>query len=288
LRILDACQIYTTLAPPKRSVLLAQAQAHYFLKHYEKTVTDINFLVQSAKSLRDTHVVAAPEELLLRMLADSHFHFKNRSGYLESLDLLLSYYPSRLYWRDYLSEHIGQLKPNSVHELDWYRLMGVTQNLQEAGEYMTYAQLALKSGFPREAQRVVEQGIKTGILDNRVNKAASDTLRQKTERAVAEDSASIAILEKNAFTATNGNTSAQLGDLHMANGAWAQAQTVYQLAIEKGGLQKEALVRLRWAISMAMQNANDAAITALTWNGFDATDRTMAKAWTLWAKHPLK
>jgi hypothetical protein len=289
-RVLEACKLYGTLAAPKRGILLAEVQALYFLKNYAMAITQINALIQQPVSQTGTSATAitTPEEYVLRMLADSHQQLKNKPGYLESLVLLLTYYPSPSYWSDYLARHINQLEANSPYELDWYRLMRATQSLQEADDFMVYSRLALKFGLPQEALFALELGIKAGQLGTAANKAASDALRQQIARRITEDAASLELLEKQAPTAVNGNAAAQLGDLHMANGHWAQAQAAYQRAVEKGGVRREELARLHWGMAFALQNQKDTALEVFAWKGFDPSARALAKAWALWSNKTLK
>jgi hypothetical protein len=285
-RVIQAAQLFGSIsAAPTRGTLLAQAQAHYFLKHYDAAIAQINALLPSAAPAPGAAggLAFQPEEYLLRMLADSHQQLKSRAGYLQSLGLLLQYHPSQAYWSDYLSRHISQLDTSSPLTLDWYRLVRATQSLEEADDYLAYAQQALKAGFPLEAQSVLEQGTKSGLLAAASAKQTVDTLGPQISRRVSEDVAALQSLEKQLPGAVNGSVAAQLADLHLASGKWAQAHSLYRSALEKGGLRREELARLRLGIALAQDSQKDAALAALAWDGWSPSTRALAQAWSLWA-----
>ena len=294
-RVIDAAKLFGSIpAPPTRGTLLALAQAHYFLKRYDLAIAQINALLPSSAPVpaaatgMTAGLQSPPEEYLLRLLADSHQQMKNRVGYLQSLALLLQYHPSQAYWSDYLARHISQLEANSPLALDWYRLVRAAQCLQEADDYFEYVQHALKAGFPLEAQAVLELGLKSGLLETASAKQTAQALGPQIERRVSEDKTSSELLEKQWPNAANGNAAAQLADLHLASGKWAQAHAVYRMALEKGGLRREELTRMRLGIALAQDGQKEAALAALAWSGWTSSARPLAQAWTLWANKVLK
>jgi hypothetical protein len=280
-RVIDAGQLFSRVqTPPTRGAQLALAQAHYFLKQYAQTVQQINVVLTPTVSVPSITSAwqGKPEEYVLRMLADSHTQLKNRAGYLEGLTLLVKHYPSQAYWSDYLSRHISQLEANSPFALDWYRLVRATHNLEEADDYLEYAQLALKADL----------GFKSEVLGKGATKSQADAMRTHVTLRIAEDDGAIAVLEKLLSGTSNGNAAAQLGDLHMANGQWLLAHTHYQNALEKGGLRREELIRLRLGIALAKQGQKQRALSALAGNGWSAGAQPLALAWSLWTGQARK
>lgn len=290
-RVIDATLLFQRVqVPPTRGALLAAAQAHYFLKQYEQAVRQINDVLSPAGAAPGTATTppGKPEEYVLRMLADSHTQMKNRAGYLQALTLLVKHYPSQAYWSDYLARHISQLEANSPLALDWYRLVHATQNLEEADDYLEYAQLALKAGFPKEALAILDLGLKADVLGKGAAKATSDALRTQTVRRAADDAGSLALLEQQLAAAANGSLAAQLGDLYLADKQWPQAQAHYQTALDKGGLRREELTRLRRGIALAQQGQKPAALLALSDVGPNAGAQALGQAWALWAGQASK
>lgn len=281
-RVIDSAQLFTGIpTAPTRGAQLAVAQAHYFLQQYPQTVQQINTVLAPAAG-----APGKPEEYVLRMLADSHTQMKNRAGYLEGLSLLVQHYPSQAYWADYLVRHISQLLANAPLALDWYRLVRATQNLEEADDYMEYAQLALKAGFPQEAQAVLDLGLQSEALGKGSARTKAQALRVQAAGRLAQDAAAITALEQQLAGATDGNTAAQLGDLHLANAQWSQAQTHYQSALAKGRLRRPELTQLRLGIALAQQGQKPAAMAALADSGTGT--QALAQAWSWWAEQVKK
>lgn len=288
-RVVEASKQYSALASPKRGVVLAQAQAHYFLKQFEPAIEGFNRLIPQLGATADSKapLQTPPEEALLRMLADSHNQRKNRAGYLEGLTLLLTYYPSQAYWSDYLARQMALLEPNSPYTLDWYRLMRATQTLEDFDDYKEYAQFALKQGLPQEALTVFGQGIKSGVVGQGNHKAAGEALQQQIASRAAQDAGSLVLLERQVAAQGLGNDSAQLGDLYLSAGDWQQAHTAYQKALNLGSLRREALTRLHLGIALAQLRQKEAAQAALAWPGFDPAGQALANAWRLWTLKPV-
>ena len=81
-------------------------------------------------------------------------------------------------------------------ELDLYRLLEQTDNLEEAVEYSDMAQQALKAGLPSEALRVLAKGFDAGVLGQGSDGAAHAKLRTEAKKKAQEDELTFAQLEK--------------------------------------------------------------------------------------------
>jgi hypothetical protein len=280
-RVVLASKQYAAMAPYKRTVQVATVQAHYFLKNYAAACTEINnLLAQQGAQL------AAPEEYLLRMRADSYKQLKDQSGYLSSLRFLLTYYPSRAYWSDYLSYQLDGLGKQSPYALDWYRLLRATQTLEDADDYVTLIELTLKAGLPDEAQAALNAGLQAGKLGVREIKAQTEQFSTQISKRIAEDTQSLGALEKQLATSPDGNAAAQAADLYMANRQWDKAQGLYAQALQKKGLRKEEMVRMRLGIALMHLAEKEQARQIFAWDGFDPAARNLAQSWLLWSAKP--
>lgn len=272
--VVQAASQFLSLAPGKRTVLLAQAQANYFLKNHETTANQISTLVADF-SLPNT----PPEETLLRMWADSYKQLKNQSGYDTALLTLLTHYPKPAYWADFLTRQLQHLEPNSRYELDVYRLLRETDNLQDEDDYTAMIQLALKAGLPREALRAWDAGVASGVLGKSTNRPATSALQGQIQRKVAEDANSLAKLEKEATQSADGNAAAQAAELYFATAQWTRAVTLYESAINKGRLRREDMTRLHLAIALKQAGQADRAKAAFEWAQFDPAAKMIGQSW---------
>lgn len=272
--VVQAASQFLSLAPGKRSVLLAQAQANYFLKNHDAASSQIRTLVADF-NLPNT----PPEETLLRMWADSYKQLKNQSGYDTALLTLLTHYPKPAYWADFLTRQLRHLEPNSRYELDVYRLLRETGNLLDEDDYVAMIQLALKAGLPREASRAWDAGVASGVLGKSTNRPALSALHDQIERKVAEDANSLAKLENETAQSADGNAAAQAAELYFATAQWVRAAALYELAISKGRLRREDMTRLHLAIALKQAGQADRAKAAFEWAQFDPTAKMIGQSW---------
>ncbi|WP_310625649.1 hypothetical protein [Limnohabitans sp.] len=220
------------------------------------------------------------QEAELRVYAFSQKQLKDDAGYASTLTQLVARFPSKAYWSDLLNS-MGRVP--GIHartQLDVSRLMEAAGTMEEADDYLDTAQFAIKSGLPHEALRVLEQGQAAGLYKGAV--AANATkLKQQAQQGAAEDDKALKSL---AFTPDNGPMLVQLGDVWMSKGQWTQAVEAYQKALSKGGLKREANVRLHCGIALfKAKQAEEAKVMLQSVSG-DASAMQMASLWLLLVK----
>lgn len=275
-RVIQAAQQYSQLAPAKRSVMVAVAQAHYFLKQFDQAVMQIKSIVQLYKP-GDT----APEETLLRMWADSYKQLKNSVGYETALWQLLTHHPKAAYFADFLNRKLEDLEPKSRYELDVYRLMRETKALTDAEDYLSMIQLCIKAGLPQEALDVLNTGKTAGKIGAGTTAAQTNALQAQINLRLTEDATSLSKLEKDAATSADGNSSALAGEIYFASGQWDKAAGFYEKAISKGGLRREEMIRLHHGIALKQSGKLALAKATLDWVSFDDTAKMIGQTWLL-------
>jgi tetratricopeptide (TPR) repeat protein len=217
----------------------------------------------------------------LRTLAISYRQLKDDVGYVNTLKQLLSNYPSKAYWAEVLGRMSQQVGLNARLELDLYRLLEQTDNMEDAAEYMEMAALALKAGLPAEAIRVLNKGFDAGILGKGADSAVHTKLRMDAQKKLREDDALFVQLEK---SAKDGASWAAVGDVYFSRQNWSSAHLAYVKAIESGGLRREHEVRLHDAISLIQSDQKAAARQQLAKVSGDATAVELAALWTILAR----
>ena len=237
--------------------------------------------VMQAKIRMDASTAKKTPEPELRTLALSYRQLKDDAGYMNTLKLLLSNYPSKPYWAEVLGRMSQQAGLNTRLELDLYRLLEQTDNMEDAAEYVEMASLALKAGLPSEAVRVITKGFAAGVLGQGAEAAAHAKLRTDAQKKVQEDDALFAQLEK---SAKDGASWAAVGDVHFSRQNWSAANAAYAKAIELGGLRREHEVRLHAAISLVQADQKGAARQQLALVSGDATAVELAALWAILAR----
>lgn len=217
----------------------------------------------------------------LRMLAMSHRQLKDSAGYQSTLRRLLESYPSKAYWAEVIQRLAQQVNLNPRLELDLYRLLDQTDNLEEAGDYTELAQLALKAGLPAEALRVMAKGYEAGLLGKGVDAAAHNKLRTEAQKKAQEDERGFAQFEQAAQDST---AWAGVGNVYASQQNWASANVAYGKALALGGLRREPEFRLHYAISLLKAGQKDAARQQLAAVQGDALAVELASLWGLLAR----
>lgn len=237
--------------------------------------------VMQAKIRMDASTAKKTPEPELRTLALSYRQLKDDAGYMNTLKQLLSNYPSKPYWAEVVGRMSQQAGLNARLELDLYRLLEQTDNMEDAAEYIEMASLALKAGLPSEAVRVITKGFAAGVLGQGAEAAAHAKLRTNAQKKVQEDDALFAQLEK---SAKDGASWAAVGDVHFSRQNWSAANAAYAKAIELGGLRREHEVRLHAAISLVQADQKGAARQQLALVSGDATAVELAALWAILAR----
>jgi tetratricopeptide (TPR) repeat protein len=229
----------------------------------------------------DTAASLKTPEQELRLLAVSYRHLKDNAGYQATLRRLLDAYPSKAYWAEVIQRLAQQVDLNPRLELDLYRLLVHTDNLEEASEYSDMAQQALKAGLPSEAVRVLTKGFDAGVLGKGADAAAHAKLRTDALKKEREDEQTFVQFEK---TAQDSASWTVVGDVYASQQNWTAANAAYAKALALGGLRREQEFRLHYAISLIKAGQKDAARQQLAAVQGDPLAVELASLWGLFAR----
>jgi tetratricopeptide (TPR) repeat protein len=215
----------------------------------------------------------------LRIMALSQRQIKDEAGYNSTLKMLLQNYPNKAYWAEAIARLGRQANFNLRFELDLYRILEVTGNLEDTSEYVDMASLALNVGLPAEAARVVELAFASGKMGQGSAAANHQKLRQQIQVRLAEDDKALPGLEKSAKDA---NTLASLAEVYTSKQNWSQANAFFGRALAMGGLRREAETRLHAGI--VLFRLGQKAEAAKMWDSVqgDATAVEFAQLWKIW------
>lgn len=178
-------------------------------------------------------------EATLRLLAASQNQVKDSAGYLATLARLAGNTGKTEYWDELINRTVR--KDGFADErlrLDVYRLRQVVGITLEADEIGDMAYRANQAGLPAEAQALLDDGFKSGLLGKGTNAAADQKLRESATKAAAQDRATLADSEAAAQKAANGNALVGLGLALSSTGAHERGLALITQGIAKGGLRR--------------------------------------------------
>jgi len=258
------------------SVRTALLQSLGQLGEHQKLIQDMEgFLQQDQARQRKT------PEVELRLMGAASLQLKDQAGYFSVLRRLLELYPSKAYWADAIVRLTNLPGFNSRFELDAYRLLAETDNLEESAEYTEMAELALKAGLPAEALRVLELGMQKGILGKGADAPAHARLLNEAKKKNQEDDGAVPQLE---LSAKDGNAWMAIAEAHASRQNWTAAVAAYDKALSAGGLRREAETRLRRGIALFKGGKKAEALAQWQAVQGESTAMQVASLWTLLAR----
>jgi tetratricopeptide (TPR) repeat protein len=217
----------------------------------------------------------------LRLMAISYRQLKDDAGYMSTLKRLVNDYPTKAYWVEVIGRMSQQPGLNPRQELNLYRLLEQTGNMEEVDEYIEMANLAIKAGLPAEALRVLSKGLDQGVLGKGADATLHNKLRADAQKKTQEDAKGFAPLEKSAKDAV---TWAAVADVYFSQQNWTAAHAAYAKSLELGGSKRENELRLHAAISLFQLSQKDGARQQLANIKGDVVWTDMAALWGILAR----
>ena len=252
-RAIDWSQRYFKEGGSSANMTSLQTSAHYLSGDYAGVVRDMQQKVQAVE-----RAIPVVDESTLRMLAASYAKLGDDAGYFNTLEKLLVHHPKKDYWADALAR--VQNKPGFADRLalDVYRLQMATDTLDDAAQFIEMAQLALQSGLPAEAKKVVEAGYTAGKLGSGAEAERHKRLRDLANKQAGEDEKTL-----NAeVIGRNAEALVATGQALVSTGRVDKGIELIEHGIAKGGLKRPDDARLHLGQAYLKGGNRDKAIEA--------------------------
>ena len=276
-KVVNWGRTYLKLEGSNPSVLPVVIQTLSVLNRHEEVIQEVKEKIR----LDEAAKVKTPESDY-RLMAFSQRQLKDDAAYNSTLKTLLQNYPSKAYWSETIARLGRQANFNGRFDLDLYRLLEMTGNVEETVEYVDMANLALKAGLPAEAARVVELAYAAGTMGKGSDAANHQKLRLQIQQRLNEDEKALPALEKSAKDA---NILASLADVYASKQKWSQSNEFYNKALAMGGLRREAETRLHAGLVLSKMGQKAEAVKMWDSVQGDATAVDLAQLWKTWQAH---
>ncbi len=184
--------------------------------------------------------------------------------------------PSEESWRNALRVFQDSHKTMTRDEnLDVLRLMGATNTLTEYG-YQEYIDAASKGGLLGEVKSVTDAGRASG----KIPATRYADVYKLNESQLPSDKASLPRAEADAAKAPTGKIAASTGNAYLGYGDYAKAVSLYQLALQKGGVNAD---EVNTRLGIALARSGDTAGAQAAFNAVAGGNRKeIAQLWLLW------
>ena len=178
-----------------------------------------------------------PKEMWFQLRDRCFIETKDDASRLANLEALVGQYPDKEYYGRIVALYQAKSNDDRITMLNAYRVAASDPagGLATVGAYLGYADTALVSGSPGEAQRGIERGIKEGIVPNA---SANQQLVAQAKSAVASDKKTLPGEAASAAKNPKGEVDVKVGLGFFSTGDYAQAAELVRRGIAKGGVAR--------------------------------------------------
>ena len=213
---------------PNASAYVLLSQGYYQLKDFNKALKNVEIAINMYES--DGKV---PKEQWYNLARFLYFDKEDFVSALDTLNLLLLYYPNKQYWVQASHLH-GELKDEprqlAMMETAYFQVL-----LDKSSDLVQLSYLYLNAEVPYPAARVMEQGIDAEIVEE---KSKNYELAGSAWRQAQETAKSIPMMEKAASLAEEGELYARLGSVYLDGDQHQKAIDSVEKGLKKGGVKR--------------------------------------------------
>ncbi|MEP1214801.1 MAG: tetratricopeptide repeat protein [Marinobacter sp.] len=211
---------------PKAYVFLAQA--YYQTGAFNKALKPIQRAVDIVEKQGKV-----PREDWYMLLRAIHFEQNDYAAMARVLETLVKHYPKKSYWVQ-LSGIYGELEQEDKR-LSTMEIAYRQNLLDQENELITLAQLLLRAQVPYKAAKVLEKGMKDGIIkedkENLQLLSNAWTMAQEAEKTLPT-------LIQAAKLSDTGELDVRLGQTYFQLDQWEEAVTSFRRGLNKGALDQ--------------------------------------------------
>ncbi|WP_245586193.1 hypothetical protein [Solimonas soli] len=275
-RAATAIQMYRAAGGNNAQTLGLYAQSLYLAGRYKEAADELTRQIAALEQARQR-----PTDTQLQLLASCALKQNDMNAYRAALEKVVLYTPKASYWIDLIVRTAAKPGFSPKLDLDLYRLRKATGTMEQAGDYMDAAQLALQAGYPNEAKAFIDEGYRRQLLGAGADAERQQRLRTLIDRKLAEDKATLAEGEKAAAAQASGDPLIATGFNLVTHGQAERGLALMQQGIKKGGLKAADQAKLHLGYAQLLAGRKDLAERTLaTVKGSDGS-ADLARLWTI-------
>lgn len=267
-------QQLVTAAPNDSEAIATLAEVYQRAKQPQQAIATLRKAIDAKKAAGQP----VPESWYKAMVSTA-YNNKLAAELTPATMAWVAAYPTPTNWRDALLIFRDNARFDDQGNLDVLRLMRTVGALNGEADYGEYAETAAARGLPGEAKAVLDEGVSKGMLQ--ASKPFVKELRAQVDPKVAADRNALASLEKEAQRAANGKSAMATGDGFLSHGNYAKAAEMYQLALQKGGVDADT-ANTRLGIALAKAGGRKAEADAAFAKVQTGNRAQLARYWQLW------
>lgn len=194
--------------------------------------------------------------------------------------LLVANYPTSENWAGALQVigSLGELQPAA--KLDLLRLMAATNALKDRRSIADYIEVADPRVMANEVSRVLEAGKSAGVFNDGEGQSYYNDIKRIVDQRIAAEKADAAQYAASAGSAANGRPAQNAGELYLALQDYAKAEEMLQLALTKGGIDRDTVLT---RLGIAQVQQGKAAAAKATFEQVGGARTMVAQMWSAYA-----
>ncbi|APG62726.1 hypothetical protein LPB140_07915 [Sphingorhabdus lutea] len=191
---------------------------------------------------------------------------------------LVAKYPSVNTWHDAIITFQKSVELEKQENLDLLRLMRTAGAIKYQQQYGDYVEAAGAQALPGEVLAVLNEGLDNGIIP--AGNMSFSTHLDMAKSRVDKDRADLPYAEKDAKAKSTGGDSLATGDAFLGYGIYDKAASLYQMALDKGGVDND-VAYTRMGIAQFKAGNMDAAKQAFS-KVTGSNRKAIAQYWMLY------
>ena len=230
---------------PNATAYILLAQGYYQIKDYDSALNN----VETAISMYEVEG-KLPKEQWYNLARFLYFDKNDHDNALATLYTLIEYYPKKQYWVQ--ASHLYGEKKDEPRQLAMMETAYLQGLLDKSSELVQVAYLYLNAEVPYPAAKVMEQGFKDELVEE---KSKNFELTGSAWRQAQEVDKAIPNMEKAAELSEKGELYTRLGNVYLDSDQHQKAIGAVNKGLAKGGVKRPDSARL--VLGMAHFNLGD-------------------------------
>jgi len=221
------------------------AQGYYQTKQYDAALENVETAIGMYEGEGKL-----PKEQWYNLARFLYFDKGDNDNALETLKILLKYYPKKQYWVQ--ASHLYGEKKQPEKQLTMMETAYEQGLLEKSTDLVTMAYLYLSAEVPYYAASVMDKGFEQELIEE---KSKNFELAGSAWRQAQETKKSIPMMRRAAETAEDGELWARLGNVYLDGDENQKAINAIKKGLSKGGVKRPDQARL--VLGMAYFNVGD-------------------------------
>lgn len=213
---------------PNANAYVLLSQGYYQTKDYDRALDNVETAIRMYESEGKL-----PKEQWYNLARFLYFDKGDVDNALETLKLLIKYYPKKQYWVQ--ASHLYGEKKEEAKQLAMMETAYEQDMLDKGTDLVTMAYLYLNAEVPYWAARVMEEGFEADLIED---KSKNYELAGSAWRQARETAKSIPMMEKAAAKSEEGELYTRLGNVYLDGDQFDKAVTAIEKGLAKGGVKR--------------------------------------------------